>query len=156
MGPCARRMLWQPGAWRRRAIPGDSEEGFEAWAPRLGESLAGTTACRRSVLGKLQRGSLPTAGVTREGNGCLSAAFARTLPKPSCCVYKSEETTRISKPVIKAGWDAGHVLQKAAVLSAKVSFTPRLRNSPKWRSSRQQRGSTGACFWKYLALQRYF
>ena len=33
-------------------------------------------------------------------------------------MYKSEETTRISKPVIKAGWDAGHVLQKAAVLSA--------------------------------------
>ena len=61
-GPVCPRMLWQPGAWRRRAIPGDSEEGFEAWAPRLGESLAGTTARRRSVLGAAPERQPPDGG----------------------------------------------------------------------------------------------
>lgn len=162
--PCANGPVCPADAMatRRLAEAGhsrDSEEGFEAWALRRRRSLwqappPGGEACWE----QLQKGSLPTAGVNREGNGCLSAAFARTPPKPSCRVCRTlRRQLGFPNLLEKQAGRAGHVLQANCCPVSQRSFTLRLRNSPKWRSSRQERSSTVACFWKYLALlQRYF
>lgn len=66
------------------------EEGFEAWAPGLTESLVGMATPGGEAVGRSSRMARSyQPRVNMEGNGCLRAAFARTLPKPSCHVCRT-------------------------------------------------------------------
>ena len=70
---------------RRRAIAKDSEEGFEAWALRLGESLWQAPWPREACWEQLQKGSLPAAGVNgREWAPRCSLCYNSAQTQLSC------------------------------------------------------------------------
>lgn len=155
MGPCAPPMLWQPSAWRRRAIPGDSEERLK---PGLcaAESLwqapsPGGEACWE----QLQKGRLPAAGVHREGNGRLSAAFARTPPQPPVAVCVELRVDNCNFQLEKQAGKLGVLYRHTAVRSANGVLPFGSEIAPNGGHGAAERHKV-ACFWKYLALQRYF
>lgn len=94
--------------------------GGKGWPPR-----------RRSVLGTAPERQLPQ-GLTGRGMG-ISVQPLLELPKPCCHVCRTlGRQPEFPNLLEKQGWKAGHVSQTNCSPVNRWSFTPRLRNCPKW------------------------